>query len=117
MPALRGGGGTAAEIGLEAVFGQFGVVLRFEARVFGCGFEGLADVLADAEAGFGIVRAVGAIIRPIIRARGDCLQPPSSPWPRWSESAADHRSRPTSGLPTIRESATLLYAAPPGTIY
>jgi hypothetical protein len=54
MPALRGGGGTAAEIGLEAVFGQFGVVLRFEARVFGCGFEGLADVLADAEASFGV---------------------------------------------------------------
>jgi len=36
------------------VFGQFGVVLCFEARVFRSGFAVLVDVLADAEAGFGV---------------------------------------------------------------
>ncbi len=34
---------------LSGVFGQFGVVLRFEARVFGGQFAVLADVLANAE--------------------------------------------------------------------
>jgi hypothetical protein len=48
---LSGGGGTSAEILLEPVFGQFGVVLRFKAGVCGGGFAVLTDVLADAEAG------------------------------------------------------------------
>ncbi len=52
---LSDGGGTEAEIRLEAVFGQLGVVFRFEARVFGGGFVVLADVLADAETGFGVL--------------------------------------------------------------
>ena len=52
---LSGVGGDPAAIGLlEAVFGQFGVVLRFEARVFGGEFGVLVDVLTDAEAGFGV---------------------------------------------------------------
>ncbi len=51
---LSGGGGTSAEILPEVVFGQFGIVLRFEARVFGGQFVVLTDVLADAEAGFGV---------------------------------------------------------------
>ena len=38
------GGGTAAEIGLEAVFGELSFVLRFEARVFGGQFVVLTDV-------------------------------------------------------------------------
>jgi hypothetical protein len=50
----RLGGGTSAEILLEAVLGQLGVVLRFEARVFSGQFAVLADVLANAEAGFGV---------------------------------------------------------------
>ncbi len=40
---------------LSGVFGQLGGVLRFEARVFGGQFAVLADVLADAEAGFGVL--------------------------------------------------------------
>ena len=42
------------EARLEAVFCQFGIVLRFEARVFSGGFAVLADVLADAEACLGV---------------------------------------------------------------
>ena len=48
------GGDTPAIVLLEAVFGQLCVVLRCEARVFGGRFGVLGDVLADAEAGFGI---------------------------------------------------------------
>ena len=64
-----------------------------------------------------IICAEGAIMGPIIRARGDCSQPHFNPWPRSSESAAGARRRPISGLPTIRELAPSLYTAPLGRIY
>jgi len=47
-----------------------------------------------------IICAEGAIMGPIIRARGDCSQPHFNPWPRSSESAAGARRRPISGWPT-----------------
>jgi hypothetical protein len=52
---LGGGrGGTPAKVWLEAVLGEFGGVLRFEAGVLGGGFVVLRDVLGDAEASFGV---------------------------------------------------------------
>ena len=49
-----GVGGTSQIVVLEAVFCQFGGVLRREARIFGGGFGVLRHVLTDAEASFGI---------------------------------------------------------------
>ena len=51
-----GGGrsGTPAKVWLEAVLGEFGGVLRFEAGVLSGGFVVLREVLADAEAGLGV---------------------------------------------------------------
>jgi len=52
---LGGGrGGTSAIVWLEAVLGEFGGVLRFEAGVLGGGFVVLREILPDAEAGFSV---------------------------------------------------------------
>ena len=47
-----------------------------------------------------VIRAEGAIIRPIMCVSGDCSQSHFSPWPRSSEFAAGARRRPTSILRT-----------------
>ncbi len=52
---LGGGGlGTSELMVLEAVFGELGGVLRFEAGVLNGRFVVLREILSDAEAGFGV---------------------------------------------------------------
>ena len=61
------------EARLEAVFCRFGIVSRFEARVCGGGFAVLADVLADAEAGFGVLLENLPIVSLFLRRSSSCL--------------------------------------------
>jgi hypothetical protein len=53
-PELGGGLGGSEWMRLKTVFGEFGGVLRSEARIFGGGFAGLSNILRDTEAGFGV---------------------------------------------------------------